>query len=441
MKILLVNLPVHISTVMPYSIVNMHAVLSSELDEKIKSLDLNAIYHYTEFSEYYIRLEKREEYFSLLNEFVKESRINYPLISKAVLNNKIPKGYNKIVKRILNEKPDVVALSIVYNSQIFFAKLIIEELIKNKIKVIIGGPGDYSIIKNKAIVLNDYNSLIDYLNKLGARPNKNKCVLDYSVLDKKYYFTPDLVYTLRTATSCPYKLCTFCTHHANKKYNMIDLNFIKETIVKNNIKKICFIDDCITVSRLDKLADMLIPLKLKWWAQLRPTKEIIKLLPKLKKSGLSSVCWGVESGNQRILDLIKKGTNVNEISNVLKESYKNGIINQVYIMFGFPTETREEFYDTIKFLEKNKDYIDLVSPSVFGLQKGSEVFEKPSKFGIKNIKLSKRTFLSDKISYEVNKGISSNEIIKLKKKNQAKIEAINKMPKVINSCKEQVLNL
>ena len=61
--------------------------------------------------------------------------------------------------------------------------------------------------------------------------------------------------------------------------------------------------------------------------------------------------WGVESGNDRVLELINKGTNVKDIEKVLEDSHNVGIKNIAYILFGFPTEIKEEFLDTIEFLK------------------------------------------------------------------------------------------
>jgi len=441
MRIVLLNLPVYLPSVMPYSLTMMHAVLNSELDEDIMVLDINSKYHYRLFKELYEQEEKN--FFKSLDEFSKQTRSFYPSISKSVFKGNKPESYNIIIEDILKENPDVVTLSLTYNSQIFFAKLIIDDLSDKGIKVIIGGPADYSIIKDKAVVLKDYKELIDYLIKIGAKTNKiiKKPVLDFSIYNKKKYFTKDIIYPLRTAHSCPYKLCTFCTHHLDTKYETFDLEFIKDIIIKNKMQKICFIDDCFTVSRLKKLSEMIKPLNIKFWLQLRPTRDMIKILPLLYESGLKSVAWGIESGSQRILDLMRKGTKVEDIKEVLKTSHELGIKNQVYVMFGLPGESELEFFETIKFLEDNSEYIDLVSTSVFGLQKNSQIYKHPDKYGIKKISYEKRTFLSEKIIYLPKKGLTHEQVIKLKKNNSYRIESINKIPKVINAAKEQVLNL
>jgi radical SAM superfamily enzyme YgiQ (UPF0313 family) len=426
---------------MPYSLTMMHAVLKSEIDEQIISLDLNAWYHHKRFNEFYTRM-KTEDYFELLEEFVNKTRSHYQKLSKACLSGENPEGHDELLKEIMSKEPDAVAISFIYNSQAFFAKGIIDALIKNNVKVIIGGPGDFSIIKGEALVLQDYLSLVKYLVQIGAKTQKKKkkAMLDFSMFNKEDYFTKEIVYSLRTANSCPYKRCTFCTHHGNMPYSTIELSFIKEAIIKNKMKKIYFIDDCFTIPRLEELCSILEPLKVSWWCQLRPTKEIIPLFPKLKKAGLRSVNWGIESGCQRVLDFMQKGTTVTMAEQVLKEAKKFEIKNMVYIMFGLPTETKEEFMETLSFLKRNKASIDLISTSTFGLQKGSRIYSNPENFGVKKIIQSKRILFGDKIEYIPVSGMTQEEAETLKNRYKGEIGHLNKMPKAINACREQVLN-
>ena len=440
MNIVLLNLPVHIATVMPYSLAKMRSVLISRLDENISALDLNAKYHRHFFPDLYS--EKASGFFPSLDKFMKDTRAAYPKISKACLNGEFPEGHDFLMYKILGLVPDIVAISFIYNSQAFFSKGIIAELEKKGIKVIIGGPGDFSKVYGDAKVLPDYDSLSEYLWKNGAKKRFEikAPVLDFSIFPKEDYFTKEIVYPLRTSLSCPYKLCSFCTHHGNLPYEQLSLAEVKEAIVKNKMKKIFFTDDDFPAERLKELAWMLKPLDVKWWCQLRPLKKIIPLLPLLKESGLISIAWGLESGSQRILDMIQKGTRINDIEDVLAASHKLGIRNMVYVMFGLPGETEETCLETMEFLKKNKSVIYLVSPTVFGLQQGSRIYSEPERFGVKKIILTERTFLSDKVEYEPIAGMTQEDAQDFKYRHIREIRKLNKMPDVIVLCKEQVLN-
>ena len=173
---------------------------------------------------------------------------------------------------------------------------------------------------------------------------------------------------------------------------------------------------------------------------MRPTKQVQSVLEEASEAGLTSVAWGLESGNQRVLDLMQKGTNIQDIKDTLNLAKKFGIHNMTYTMFGFPSETESEFMDTINFLEDNSKNIDIISPSVFGLQHGSKIIKEAKIFGIASVEFEKRTYLSDKISYSVNVGLSQKQATKLFKEHKHQLQQINKIPNIISVFKEQILN-
>ena len=117
------------------------------------------------------------------------------------------------------------------------------------------------------------------------------------------------------------------------------------------------------------------------------------------------------------------------------------IKNTVYMMLGFPTETKEEFLETIDFLKNNEKNIDLVSFSVFGLQKDTCIYRNPEKFGIKKIMEEERTVLNPNISYELDetsKGLSQKDANNLRDRYQKTFEKINKYPKNMNFFREHM---
>jgi hypothetical protein len=440
MRILLLNLPVHIPTVMPYSITMMKAVLAASLDEEVIALDLNAKYHKKVFKELYI--EKNRDFVKALEKFESRARLDYQTLSKESREGKRVKESDYLIDLILKKKPNVVGISLTYNSQIYFAQNIIDSLNEKGIKTVIGGPGDYSKLKDIQI-LPTHQKFIEYLKSHGAKEfsTMKDVVLDYSDYDKEDYFANDMVYLLRTSISCPYKRCTFCTHHGNQPYSYLELSMIRETIKKNNINKVYFIDDDFPIPRLKEIAVLMKELDVIWWCQLRPLKGLVPVMPSLYQDGLRCVAWGVESGSQKMLNMMDKGTKIEDIKKVLESSSRAGVKNITYVMFGLPGESEKEFMETIEFLEENTRSIDLVSLSVFGLQKGSRIFDSPEKFGVKKITLQDRTILGEKIIYEPSFGLAQEDAKKLKIKNLGRINKINKVPKIINSCKEQILNL
>jgi radical SAM superfamily enzyme YgiQ (UPF0313 family)/ribosomal protein S18 acetylase RimI-like enzyme len=452
-NILLVYPPFCTPAAPPYSITSLASFLKNNLSDNVLILDLNIFYHKKKYLSLYKyfnnlntfnnikNLKDTSEYKIKSEEFLSKTKLDYSRNNRQVLENTSVDFLNDSIKEILKFKPDIVALSLVYNSQVFYAKQVIDELMKKGIKVVIGGPSANDKL-NCDVKLDNEIKFLEYIQKKNINHNEINfnTIPDFTLYNLKDYFSSDIVYPIRTSYSCYYKKCTFCTHHLNFPYIEIDLKLIKKTVQKNKCKYLFLIDDMIPKKRLLELAKIFKSLNVKWMCQLRPTKELDKeTLSILYNSGLKVLLWGIESGSDRILKVINKGTNVKDIKSVLKDSHEVGIKNVAYILFGFPTETREEFWETRDFLEENKEYIDLVSTSVFGLQKGSKIYEKPELFGISEVLLEERTFLNPKITYRVTEGMDQKLTIKMQSRSQKRIYAINKYPRMMNFFREHML--
>jgi hypothetical protein len=410
---------------MPYSISHLKGYFKKLYGAEC--LDINAKFHRKRFSQYYKKI-RTEHYANLLCEFEKESRIVYAQNNKAVVSGKKPELLQDMLDNILAKKPDVVALSIVYSSQCFYAKALIQELKKHNLRCIAGGPA----VNEKLL------ALCDTIPEL-QQPIPPETVPDFSDYDAGDYLSKEIVIPLKTATTCYYKQCAFCTHYAKTPYQEFPLETIKKVIQQNKAKYVFFIDDMIRKERLVEIAKLLKPLNVQWWCQLKPAKELLGIFSELHASGLHTISWGVESGSQRLLNLMNKGITVETVKKVLQESHEAGIKNAVFIMFGFPTETKEEFFDTIHFLKENSSSIDLVTTSIFGLQKGSAVYEHPAQYCVSSIHEEKRTVLDSKITYAVSRGMSFEEVESLRRKYTKTIKNIDKVPRVFNCFKEQIL--
>jgi len=348
-----------------------------------------------------------------------------------------------MLQEIIIRDPKVVEFSIVYSSQVFYALALIKRLNEVGIKTIIGGPAVNS--KLISVASKHLKNEVELLQEIrGKELDHSKLICDRVInYDfKENYFIPSSVIPIKTSSSCYYQQCAFCSHHNNMKYSEYDLNDIKQTIINSKAKNFFFIDDMISKKRLLDIAKTIGDLNVNWMCQLRPTIDLDKeTLQRLFDSGMKVVIWGVESGNDRILKLIRKGTNVKDVKVVLNDSHNVGITNVLYIMFGFPTETEEEFMDTIDFLQEQSGLISLISTSIFGMQKNTPIYKDPEKYGVIKIVEEKRTILEPKLTYSTQDGLTRNEVITLKRKNMNKIKCINKFPKDMNYFREQMLCL
>ncbi len=447
-KILLIHLPFCTPASPSYSITYLYSFLKKNCSVSV--LDLNLLFHKKKFGDFgkFIRSfdgSDLDKYSEVGGEYSKISSKVYAENNKKVVNGLQPEYFDEFVKMIRDYEADIVCFSIVYSSQAFYAYSILKEL--KDVVTVIGGP----CVCEKLVSVADecfgnYEKFIDYLGvDFGCDVGSdlgNGIVLDYSVWDLDSYFVPHFVMPVKTSNTCCYKQCVFCSHFSSTKYCEYDLGLVRQSILSSPTKYVFLIDDTIPVSRLLKIGEVFGPLGIKWCCQLRPVAGFsYDVLKKLRECGLVMVIWGVESGSDRVLKLMRKGTNVDDVSNVLKNSHDSGIKNVVYIMFGFPGESEKEFMETLSFLEKNSENIDLVSTSVFGLQKGTQIYQNYSDFGISKVVEEKRTILPPKISYEVSNGLSHSDVLNMKKKYKSVVEKINKYPKEMNFFRESMLCL
>ncbi len=99
----------------------------------------------------------------------------------------------------------------------------------------------------------------------------------------------------------------------------------------------------------------------------------------LKKSGLSTLLIGIESGSQEILDKINKGNLTNQIENTFNKVHERGIFTVGSVIVPLPGETDDSLKETFDLLLKIKP--SSVFLSFPGLYPGTQWAKNPQKFG------------------------------------------------------------
>jgi anaerobic magnesium-protoporphyrin IX monomethyl ester cyclase len=181
------------------------------------------------------------------------------------------------------------------------------------------------------------------------------------------------------------------------------------SFVDRGIRHFAFIDEMISPKHFEKLAAAIkeADLDISYYALTKPTRDFRpQTLLDMAESGCKYLLWGMESGNQRVLDLMDKGSKVEDVSWVLKRTYAAGIVNHVFMICGFPTETEDEFAQTVKFLDDHKDYIYAVHRGTFSLEPESPIFEDQRRFGITRSWLIRDNPTGGRWGYECERGMS-----------------------------------
>lgn len=190
-----------------------------------------------------------------------------------------------------------------------------------------------------------------------------------------------------TSRGCPYR-CTFCDRsvfgeqfRARSAKNVVDE--IESLINKYGIKEIKFYDDLFTFDKnrvIDICNEILNRgIDISWSCSSRVNTVDEDMLKKMKQSGCWQIDYGIESGNQDVLNKMKKGIILKQSEQAVRWTKKAGIKNRAFIIIGMPGETKKSIEDTIRFVKKLP--LDVVAFYVVMIYPGNELYETVKKQG------------------------------------------------------------
>ncbi len=242
---------------------------------------------------------------------------------------------------------------------------------------------------------------------------------DFSGLPLKHYFSPKPVLPLLLSRGCYWRKCTFCVHYfsAGDSYRIHSLTHIIDMLrssVAEGIRHFSFVDEMIAPGFFVQLSKAIqeAQLDIAYYALSKPNKTFSPtVLKDMAASGCKYILWGVESANQRVLDLMGKGTIKADIAKVLQDAHAAGIVNHIYVICGFPTETREEWQETLDFLHENKAFISAIHRGPFSLEQGSPISKDLPKFSITRTWTRSETPLGARLGYICDSGQSMEEAV------------------------------
>jgi radical SAM superfamily enzyme YgiQ (UPF0313 family) len=103
-------------------------------------------------------------------------------------------------------------------------------------------------------------------------------------------------------------------------------------------------------------------------------------------AGMVRLTTGLESGSQRMLDLMDKGTNVERSEETLRNAAEAGISVRVTMIVGYPGEEPDDVQRSATFLERNVAAIDRVLLNRFALIAGTRVHRRPRADGMATLR-------------------------------------------------------
>ena len=258
------------------------------------------------------------------------------------------------------------------------ATILPEDILNNvpEIDIIVRGEGEETIVE-LCTALENNNSIenicgISYRNEgtIENTPSRPQIMDLDSLPFLAYHLLPLGKYKLHpphgreypfmamlTSRGCPYN-CIFCsksvfgsTYRGQSPERIVDeIVYLKERF---GIKEIAFYDDVLTLKQ--KRVMQLVKefgernLDIPWTCEARVNLVTEELLRAMKKAGCYMIAYGIESGNQMILNNLRKNITIEQIKSAIEATRKAGIQSVGYFMLGSPGETPETIRQTIDF--------------------------------------------------------------------------------------------
>lgn len=422
MKIVLIQCPSWVTETPPYNIALLASALKRRGHEPI-CLDLNIeLYqHVAEGNEADKWLDnergaswhERDYVFTLMKKF-------RPFIE----------GF---IKKILDTGSPIIGFTIYTISQIFSDELakMIKERVPEKI-ILFGGAECFrgcqgkDMLERKAWVdaicfgeaedcLPDLLDMMDEKGKIGRcegfayRDDDGKVIdcgdsqltddfdslpfADFSQFDLKKYTRDKLPIT--TSRGCT-RRCSFCSEGTHwRKYYFRSAKMVYSEIRYQldrhpSVNEFWFNDSLLNgdIRMLDELSGLIIEngLDIRWGGQAVIREEMTRqFLDKLKLAGCSILSYGLESGSNRVLALMRKRCSAELAEKVIRDTHGSGIGLTFNIIVGFPGETETEFQETLNFIKRNKRYAKSVPLNPLFVQKETELYKNREKWGIQFI--------------------------------------------------------
>ncbi len=318
-----------------------------------------------------------------------------------------------VVKKVRQFKPDMVGIAAV--TSLYDKTMAISKTIKEKfpsILVLIGGPhtklnpekilketkanvvlvGDaditvIDIAKNKEKYMEPQIVQGEMVKDIDTLPYPARHLVDmslYTSLPNNWKRSPN-VFQVMCTRGCPFR-CTFCAsaNSGNRRRSVKHvIGELKQLKKEYNIQEIAFWDDIFTVDRnwvmefCQALKDENIDIA--WTCETRLNLLESEMLKAMKETGCWNIFFGIEAGDQELLDNIKKGTNLDLIRKGIQMVKDAGIEIRGSFMLGLPGETPEKAQKTIDFaIELDCDYTQFSLCTPFP---GTELYGTFDKWG------------------------------------------------------------
>ncbi|MBN1828472.1 MAG: radical SAM protein [Deltaproteobacteria bacterium] len=219
---------------------------------------------------------------------------------------------------------------------------------------------------------------------------------DYGDLDMDLYLSPSPSILYAPSRGCYWNKCSFCYYGLNRAcgrgYREIPTDRaaaqVGELAAMHNAKTFYLSCDVLAPGYALDFARALLKAgaDISWSTDLKVEKYYgPEQCALLRRSGLRAAAFGIESGSDRVLGLMKKGADIATNRCVSRNFHEAGVAVQWMMFTGHPGETGEEALASAKFVEREYNFVDLFIIGEFGLTPGSLIANEPNRFGIQEV--------------------------------------------------------
>ncbi len=189
----------------------------------------------------------------------------------------------------------------------------------------------------------------------------------------KKYYSRNFGYTttsVMTSRGCPFQ-CGFCSRpvFGNEFRSRSASNIVDEMehVAALGYGRVWFADDCFTLGRkrLLRICEEITKRRVKvgWECLSRVDTMDNEVARKMRKAGCIRVFFGIESGNNRILAMMKKSATVEQAKKAVEATKLSKIQVGAFFIVGYPGEDSSTMLDTVNFASKLPlDYLSFTMP-------------------------------------------------------------------------------
>jgi radical SAM superfamily enzyme YgiQ (UPF0313 family) len=214
-----------------------------------------------------------------------------------------------------------------------------------------------------------------------------------------------------TSRGCPHGKCIYChnewrnaPYRADSPEKVIsEVKFLKE---KYKAGFLYYVEDNFFADkdRAIKICELLIKNELNdigWNGTARVDYVDSEVLKLAKRAGCKAVILGIESGSQRILDVLQKGTTVEQSQQAIEDIRRAELIPYSSFIIGSPTETMDDIEKTKSFIKRNK--LPLPGIYIFTPYPGSHAWNMVKEQGLLPEKFDWKDFTQEKLIVNLSK--------------------------------------